>query len=162
VSQPGSISSLIFVNHGSSGACPRPVFQAYQRWQRDLERPPVEFLGRCLAGLIAEARTALEAYVGAGADDLVYVPNATTGLNIVARSLELAPGDEVLATDHDYGALDRTWRTAIILPVAELVRRAREAGIITVIDGTHAPGQIPLDLESLGADFYAGNCHKWQ
>ena len=200
---------VIYLNHGSFGACPRPVFAAYQAWQRELERQPVEFLGRRFASLMAEARTALGAYVGAGADDLVYVPNATTGLNIVARSLELAPGDEVLATDHEYGALDRTWRficakrgaryvrqpvelpitsaeevveavwagvtdrtrvlflshitspTAIIIPVAELVRRAREAGIITVVDGAHAPGQIPLDLESLGVDFYAGNCHKW-
>jgi isopenicillin-N epimerase len=200
---------VIFLNHGSFGACPRPVFEAYQAWQRELERQPVEFLGRRFAALMAEARAVLGAYVGADADDLVYVPNATTGLNIVARSLELAPGDEVLATDHEYGALDRTWRficgkrgaryvhqpvdlpitsaeqvieaiwagvtdrtrvlflshvtspTAVILPVAELVRRAREAGIITVVDGAHAPGQIPLDLESLGADFYAGNCHKW-
>jgi len=200
---------VIYLNHGSFGACPRSVFDAYQRWQRELERQPVEFLGRRFAALMAEARAALGAYVGADADDLVYVPNATTGLNIVARSLELAPGDEVLATDHEYGALDRTWRficgrrgaryvrrpvelpitsaeqvveaiwagvtartrvlflshitspTAVILPVAELVRRAREAGIITIVDGAHAPGQIPLDLESLGADFYCGNCHKW-
>ncbi|MEJ2212317.1 MAG: aminotransferase class V-fold PLP-dependent enzyme, partial [Anaerolineae bacterium] len=154
-------------------------------------------------------REALAAYVGAGANDLVYVTNATTALNAVARSLPLAPGDEVLATDHEYGALDRTWRfvcarrgatyvnqslplpvesaeqvvesiwsgvsertrvlflshitspTALILPVAELVRRARQAGILTVVDGAHAPGQIPLDLDALGADFYAGNLHKW-
>jgi isopenicillin-N epimerase len=200
---------VIFLNHGSFGACPRPVFEVYQAWQRELERQPVEFLGRRFAGLMHQARQALAAFVGAHPDDLIYVPNATTGLNLVARSLPLGPGDEVLATDHEYGALDRTWRficarcgaryirqplpppvvseeqvveaiwsgvtrrtrvlfmshitspTAIILPVAQLVRRARAAGIVSVVDGAHAPGQIPLDLEALGADFYAGNCHKW-
>jgi len=200
---------VVFLNHGSFGACPRAVFDAYQSWQVELERQPVEFLGRRFEKLMYEARAALGAFVGADADDLIYVPNATTGLNIVARSLPLFAGDEVLSTDHEYGALDRTWRftcqkrgaryirrhvplpittaeevveavwagvtsrtkvlflshitspTAIIFPIAELIRRAREAGIITVIDGAHAPGQIPLDLDDLGADFYAGNCHKW-
>jgi isopenicillin-N epimerase len=131
------------------------------------------------------------------------------GLNIVARALELQPGDEVLGTDHEYGAIERTWEyvcakqgaryvrqhvplpvesveqvvetiwagvtertrvlffshitspTAFILPAVELVRRAREAGILTVIDGAHAPGQIALDLDAMGVDFYSGNCHKW-
>ena len=100
---------VIFLNHGSFGACPRPVFEAYQGWQLELERQPVAFLGRRFAGLMREAREALANFVGADSDDLVYVPNATTGLNLVARSLPLEPGDEVLATDHEYGALDRTW-----------------------------------------------------
>ncbi|MBN1955383.1 MAG: aminotransferase class V-fold PLP-dependent enzyme [Anaerolineae bacterium] len=202
-------SDVVFLNHGSFGACPRPVFAAYQDWQRELEQQPVEFLGRRLTGLMRQARAELAQYVGAAADDLVYVPNATTGLNIVARSLPLQPGDEVLTTDHEYGALYRTWRficqkrgahlvqqhlplpvttaedaadaiwagvtertrvlflshitspTAVALPVEPLVRRARAAGIRTVVDGAHAPGQIPLDLDELGADFYSGNCHKW-
>ena len=200
---------VVFLNHGSFGACPRPVFETYQDWQRELERQPVEFLGRRFEGLMHEARTALGEFVGADADDLVFVPNATTGLNIVARSLRLPAADEVLATDHEYGALDRTWRflcqkwdalyvrrpiplpitssedlveaiwagvnprtkvlflshitspTAIIFPITELIARARAAGILTVIDGAHGPGQIPLALEELGADFYVGNCHKW-
>jgi isopenicillin-N epimerase len=200
---------VVYLNHGSFGACPRPVFDRYQAWQRELEAEPVEFLGRRSAELMRAARGALAAFVGADPDDLVFVPNATTGLNSVVRSLRLEPGDEVLATDHEYGALDRTWTficekrgaryvrrllplpiasaeeildavwsgvsdrtrvlflshvtstTAVVLPVAELVRRARERGIVTVIDGAHTPGQIPLDLAALGADFYAGNCHKW-
>ncbi len=200
---------VVFLNHGSFGACPRPVFEAYQAWQLELERQPVEFLGRRFETLMREAREGLGAFLGADADDLVYVPNATTGLNLVARSLPLGPGDEVLTTNHEYGALDRTWHfvcgkrgacyirqpvpvpvaspeqiveavwsgvtertrvlffshitspTALIFPVRELVRRAREAGIITVVDGAHAPGQVPLHLLALEADFYAGNCHKW-
>ncbi len=200
---------IVFLNHGAFGACPGPVFAAYQRWQRELERQPVEFLGRRFRNLLQEARQPLGEFVGCPTDDLVYVPNATTGLNIVARSLGLGAGDEVLGTDHEYGAIDRTWQflcarrgarylrarlpspvqskeqiadaiwahvgprtrvlsishiaspTALVFPVELLVARAREAGILTVIDGAHAPGQVPLNLTALGADFYAGNCHKW-
>ncbi len=86
---------IVFLNHGSFGACPRPVFDAYQGWQRELERQPVEFLSRRFTDLMRWARERLAAFVGVEADDLVYVPNATTGLNTVARSLPLAPGDEV-------------------------------------------------------------------
>lgn len=200
---------VIFLNHGSFGACPKPVFEEYQRWQLELERQPVEFLGRRLNELLEAARAPLARFVNCAPDELVYVPNATTGLNIVARSLGLEAGDEILTTDHEYGALDRTWRflcekngaiykpvriplpvttaedfveriwrevnshtrviffshftspTALIFPVQEICRRAREAGILTVIDGAHTLGQIPLDLDSLGADVYSANAHKW-
>lgn len=200
---------ITFLNHGSFGACPLPVFETFQGWQRELERQPVEFLGRRVKGLLAEARGALGEFVGTDAANVVFVPNVTAGMNAVARSLRLEPGDEILATDHEYGAVDRTWRyycarngakyinqpialplvdaatfvdqlwagvtprtkviaishitsgTALIFPVAEICRRAREAGILTIIDGAHAPGQIDLDLDTLGADFYLGNCHKW-
>lgn len=200
---------VVFLNHGSFGACPRPVFEAYQRWQLELERQPVEFLGRRSRRLLREAREALGGFVGADPDDLVYVPNATTGVNAVARSLDLRREDEVVVTDHEYGAVERTWQaacrergarlvraavpvpvrtpgeivervwsavgprtrvlavshitaaTALILPIAGLIERARAAGILTVIDGAHAPGQIPLDLRRLGPDFYSANCHKW-
>ena len=200
---------VVFLNHGSFGATPRPVFQEYQRWQSELEQQPVEFLGRRHNDLMRASRSALAKYLGTRAEDVVYTQNVTIALNIVARSLDLGQGDEVLSTDHEYGALDRTWRflskergfkyinqktpvplftrerffeefwrgvtprtrviflsqitspTAIIFPVEQIVRRAREAGILTIIDGAHAPGQIPLNLESLGADFYGGNLHKW-
>src|SRR5260221_451016 len=100
---------VVFLNHGSFGACPRPVFDHYQALQRELERQPVEFLGRRLHGLLADARAALADYLAVGHDDVVYVSNVTTALNIVARSLPLEPGDEVLTTNHEYGALERTW-----------------------------------------------------
>ncbi|MBI3731866.1 MAG: aminotransferase class V-fold PLP-dependent enzyme [Chloroflexi bacterium] len=200
---------IAFLNHGSFGATPRPVFEKYQEWQRELEWQPVEFLGRRFASLMREARAALAAFVHTDADNLVYVPNATTGLNIAARSLRLKPGDEILTTDHEYGALDRTWQflckqsgavykrqpiplpvtthdnfverlwagvtprtrviflshitspTALIFPVKAICQRAREAGIISIVDGAHVIGQLPLDVEDLGADIYSSNCHKW-
>ena len=200
---------VIFLNHGSFGATPRPVFEAYQAWQRRLEWQPVQFLGVDLGGYMAEARAALGDYLAAAPGDLVYIPNATFGVNVVARSLGLGPGDEVLTTDHEYGACDRVWRflsqkrgfayrrqalplplgtaedvverlwagvspqtrviflshitspTAARLPVEAVCARARAVGILTVIDGAHALGQIDLDLPALGADFYTGNAHKW-
>jgi isopenicillin-N epimerase len=201
--------SVVFLNHGSFGACPRPVFEDYQAWQRLLERQPVKFLGREFNQRMRQARVALGEYLHAGADDLVFVPNATHGVNIVARSLEFEPGDEILTSDHEYGACNNTWEsvcrrtgaayvrqpipfpvttqeetleqfwqgvtprtrliflnhisspTALRFPVEEICLRARQAGILTFIDGAHAPGQIPLDLDAIGADFYTGNCHKW-
>jgi isopenicillin-N epimerase len=200
---------VVFLNHGSFGACPRPVFETYQRWQRELERQPVEFLARRAEGLMAETRTRLAGTLGCQADEVVYFPNPTTAINMVARSLELGPGDEILATDHEYGAMDRTWRficqnhgaryvrlhiplpvtsqsdfverlwsgvnprtravflshitsqTALKFPVEAVCERARRAGLLSIVDGAHAPGQIPLDLTTLGADLYTGACHKW-
>jgi isopenicillin-N epimerase len=102
--------SVTFLNHGSFGACPKPVFEEYQRWQRELEWQPVEFLGRRYHELLAESRSALGAYINADPDDVIYTDNATTGVNIVLRSLALDPGDEVITTDHEYGACDLTWQ----------------------------------------------------
>jgi len=190
--------AVTFLNHGSFGACPRPVFETYRHWQRELEREPVEFIARRLPDLLAEARASLAAYVGAHADDLTFVSNAGTGVNMAARALDLQPGDEVLATDLEYDALNFTWEwlckragatyvrapwhelfeqvtertrvlfvshitseTGLLLPVQELVAHARRLGLVTIVDGAHAPAHVPLDVEAIGADFYAGNCHKW-
>lgn len=216
IETPGQLRELFlldptvhFLNHGSFGATPKPVFEEYQRWQRELELQPVEFLGRRNDDLMRTAREALGTFLNVDADSLVYVTNATWGINVVARSIDLEPDDEVLGTDHEYGACSMTWEhllaktgahyrrhpvplpvtsheefiesfwadvtprtkvifishitspTALIFPIKEICRRARENGILTVIDGAHAPGQIPLDLEDIGCDIYSGNLHKW-
>lgn len=201
--------SITFLNHGSFGACPRPVFEAYQAWQLELEHQPVEFLGRRATELLATARAELANFLGTRAEDIVYFPNPTTAINMVARSLKLDPGDEILTSNHEYGAMDRTWRficqrhgaryiqrsinlpvhdpnalvedflagitnrtrvifishytspTALIFPVEQICRQARQAGILTIIDGAHVPGHLPLNLTNLGADIYTGACHKW-
>ena len=105
---------VVYLNHGSFGACPRPVFDAYQRRQRELERQPVEFLAleRRLPALLDDAKLTLADYVGASPDNLAFVPNATSGVNAVARSLALGPGDEVLLGDAEYGGMERLWEFA--------------------------------------------------
>jgi isopenicillin-N epimerase len=189
---------VVYLNHGSFGACPRPVFEAYQRYQRELERQPVAFLAleRSFPARLDTARNALAACLGARADNLAFAINASSAVNAVARSLELAPGDEVLMGDEEYGGMELLWeyvarrtgativrrafddlvpgsRTKVVFcshvewtsgrvnDVARICRRAREGGVLSIVDGAHAPGQIELDLEAIGADVYAGNCHKW-
>ena len=116
---------VTFLNHGSFGACPREVFAVYQELQRELEAEPVDFLSleRSLPGRLAAARARVAGFLGAERDEIVFVPNATTGMNIVARSLALGPGDEVLTTDHEYGAIDRTWTFLCGKSGARYVRR---------------------------------------
>ena len=98
---------VIFFNHGSFGACPKPVFSEYQRWQLELERQPIEFLLRCRESLMGSAIDCIADYLNAPPDEVVFVTNATAGLNIVLRSLPLQPGDEILTTNHEYGAINR-------------------------------------------------------
>ena len=189
---------VVFLNHGSFGACPRPVFEEYQRLQLELERQPVEFLAleRRFAGLLDDARRELARHVGAGDGNLAFATNTSSALNTVVRSLDLGPGDEVLLGDAEYGGLEIMWehvrrrtgvtierrpfdelepgrRTKVVFcshvewttgrvnDLAPLVAAARGRGALTIVDGAHAPGQIDLDLDALGADVYAGNCHKW-
>ncbi|WP_338722771.1 aminotransferase class V-fold PLP-dependent enzyme [Devosia sp. XK-2] len=112
---------VTFLNHGSFGACPRPVFEAYQAWQLELEQEPVEFLGRRLHDLLRVPREALAEELGCDANDIVGVLNATSGLNIVAQSLDLKPGDQILTTDHEYSALEKTWAYICRKTGAEIV-----------------------------------------
>jgi isopenicillin-N epimerase len=187
-----------FLNHGSFGACPRPVFEAYQGFQRELERQPVEFMAleRRFPELIDTARLRLAAYVGADPDNIAFTPNASTALNAAIRSLRLGPGDELLLGDQEYGGMEilcefvarrtgarlvrrpfaelapgpRTravfcshveWTSGRVNDLAPLVAAARDTGAVSIVDGAHAPGQIPLALDDLAPDVYAGNAHKW-
>ena len=200
---------IIFLNHGAFGACPKAVFGQYQAWQLELERQPVDFLLRRRTALMSRARACIAETFKVAADDIVFVSNATTGLSRVVRSLPLQSGDEILTTDHEYGAVNRLLEfvaertgarivrskvripyvsdaafvddlfadaspktraivishisspSSLIFPVGMVCRRARQRGIITIIDGAHAPGQLPVDLSAIGADMYSGNFHKW-
>ena len=200
---------VVFINHGSFGACPKPVLQHQSELRARLEAEPVRFLARELEPLLNEARAALGAFVGANPDDLAFVPNATTGVNTVLRNLRFQPGDELLVTDNEYNAsrnaldvaaaekgvkvvvaklpwpvtspesvvdavmaqvtprtrlvlVDHiTSQTALVMPLAELVRKLREKGVETLVDGAHGPGMVPLALQELSVAYYTGNCHKW-
>ena len=200
---------VVFLTHGTYGACPLPVLDAWRWEQLELEREPVDRLSRTRVARLDEVRAQVEEELGAAPGTIVFVPNATHGLNVVARSISLEPGDEILMTDHEYPAAEKMWEylaqqsgaatkraeiplplleeaqftsaleeqltdrtrvlflshitsaTALRFPIERIVAIARERGIITVIDGAHVPGQLPLALEELGADYYVGNLHKW-
>lgn len=200
---------ITFLNFGSFGACPKPVFQTYQNFQLELEQEPVQFITVSGLKYLAASREALADYIHCDKDDLVYVTNPSYAVNAVAKSFNLQPGDEILTTDIEYGACDKTWEyycnkagakyvrqhiplpiqskeeliaafikgvsaktkmifishitssTGLRLPVEEICAAAKEKGLLTFVDGAHAPGQIPLDIKNSSFDFYTGACHKW-
>jgi isopenicillin-N epimerase len=200
---------ITYLNFGSFGACPKPVFEQYQQFQLELEQEPVQFITNTGLQYVKNAREALGNYLDADADDLVFVTNPSYAVNIIAKSFSLGAGDEVLTTEWEYGACDRTWQyycdkagaryikqpirlplqdqddfvaqflkgvtkktkliflshitssTAIRFPVEKVVAEAKKMGIMTFVDGAHAPAQVPLSLRSLGVDIYTGACHKW-
>ena len=200
---------ITYLNFGSFGACPKPVFKQYQQFQLELEQEPVQFITNTGLQYVKNAREALGNYLDADADDLVFVTNPSYAVNIIAKSFSLGAGDEVLTTEWEYGACDRTWQyycdkagaryikqpirlplqdqddfvaqflkgvtkktkliflshitssTAIRFPVEKVVAEAKKLGIMTFVDGAHAPAQVPLSLRSLDVDIYTGACHKW-
>ena len=200
---------FVSVNHGAYGATPRAVLDAQTAWRARMEAQPGRFMRAELPGALRAAATRLAAFLGAAADDLAFVANATEGCNAVLRSFPFAPGDEILVLTHGYGAVRNTVRyvadragarmteaaipwprpapeavlaavvaalsgrtrmavidhitspSALVLPIAEIVAACRARGIAVLVDGAHAPGQVPVDLAALGADWYTGNCHKW-
>ncbi|MEO0652615.1 MAG: aminotransferase class V-fold PLP-dependent enzyme [Planctomycetota bacterium] len=201
--------AIDFLNHGSFGACPRPVLAIQREWVDRLEREPVRFMARELEEHLDRVRAELGEFMECHPDDLALVPNATHALNTVLRSLELRPDDELLVTDHEYNAsanildfvaaragarvvkvdvpfplddpravsdlilaavtertrlllIDHvTSQTGLVLPIEPLVQELRARGVETLVDGAHAPGMVPLELDALGAAYYTGNLHKW-
>lgn len=200
---------IFYFNHGAFGACPKPIFEDYQKWQRELEFEPTQFIIANTATYLKRSKQALAGFVNCSPSDFFFTPNPTFAINTVMRSLDLEPGDEILASDNEYGAMDRTWNfyskktgvkyvraelnlpvvskeqmmddfwkgysdktkviflnqissaTALIFPVKEICERAKELGLITIVDGAHVPGHIDLDLSQINADFYTGTLHKW-
>jgi isopenicillin-N epimerase len=174
-----------------------------------MEAEPVQFLWRHYDERLESARAEVARFVGARPRDLVFVTNATTGVNAVVRSLKLRRGDELLTTNHDYNACHNvlvetarqagarlitvqvpfplrgpgevveailgavtsrtrlamidhvTSPTALVFPVAQLVRELSARGVEVLVDGAHAPGMLPLQIAKLGATYYTGNLHKW-
>jgi isopenicillin-N epimerase len=123
--------TVTFLNHGSFGSCPRPVLAVQTELREQIEREPVLFLDIELERRLDDARQPLAALVGAHPADLVFLPNATTGVNTVLRSLDLRPGDEILTTDHEYNAC---------LNAIQEVTRAAGAGAVIA--------QVPFPVRS--------------
>jgi len=127
---------LVYLNHGSFGPSPRPVRQVRQHWSDELERNPVAFFFRRLDDHFEEAASVLGGFVGSRPDNLVFVPNATMAMNIVAHNTPLAAGDEVLLNGHEYGAVVRIWGT-----------HCRQVGAKTVL------ARLPDDRPASTSDF---------
>ena len=100
---------IIHLNHGSYGASPKPIFDSLIKWQKKLEYEPVRHLGYDIFKYLEISRDALSDFVGCNKDDIIFSPNPSTALNTVIKSLDLKKGDEILTTNHEYGALDKTW-----------------------------------------------------
>ncbi|HEY3899073.1 MAG TPA: aminotransferase class V-fold PLP-dependent enzyme [Chthoniobacter sp.] len=130
--------SVIFLNHGSFGACPREVLAAQSEWRARMERQPVQFLWRDLPDLLDAAREKLAEFLNADPTDLVFVTNATAGVNAVVRSLRLSPGDELLTTNHDYNACRNV-----------LIEAASRAGASVVV--AQVPFPVRDDLQIVDA-----------
>ena len=199
----------VFLNHGSFGACPKHILELQSRLRQEMEAAPVQFLWRHYDERLDAARVEVARFVGARPRDLVFVTNATTGVNAVMRSLKLRRGDELLTTNHDYNACHNvlvetarlagarlvtvqvpfplrgpsevveavlqavtprtrlamvdhvTSPTALVFPIAQLVRELNARGVDVLVDGAHAPGMMPLHVAKLGAAYHTGNLHKW-
>ena len=115
---------FLTVNHGSFGATPRVVLDAQAEWRARMEAQPTRFMVREMRAALRHAADRLAAFVGAAGDDLAFVENATVGCNAVLRSLDLAPGDEIVVLTHGYGAVVKTARYAAARAGARVVEAA--------------------------------------
>ena len=204
-------NEVVHLNHGSYGGCPRAVIEAAEEVRARLEAAPMRFYVLEWQGELDRARDEVAAFVGAPAERLVFVPNATTGVAHALAAARIEPGDELLTTSHAYRAcknqlvrladargarivtvpvelpfdpdqlveaIERaitpktrlalidhvTSPTALVLPLDRIVAALAARGVQIAVDGAHAPGQIPLELDPLlaaGVTWYAGNHHKW-
>jgi isopenicillin-N epimerase len=211
--------SITYLNHGTVGVTPRRVLLRQQQIREEIERQPSKFLLRDYSGLVGlprgepplvrQAAAIVAAFVNADAQDVVFVDNATTGVNAVLRSVAIDAGDEILLTDHNYGATAKvaafvarqrraelrtvrvpypgftaqalleaiaraittrtriavidhiTSESALLFPLKAIVDLCRARGVPVLVDGAHAPGVVPVDLQTLGAHYYTANLHKW-
>src|SRR6267143_4835913 len=199
----------VFLNHGSFGACPKPILKLQTELRRQMEAQPVQFLWRRYEERLEPARIELAKFLGTRSRDVVFVTNATTAVNAVVRSMQLRRGDELLTTNQDYNACHNvlveaahrigarlkvarvpfpskgedeiveavlkavrprtrlamidhvTSDTALVFPVARIIRELEAGDVDTLIDGAHAPGMLPVDLAKLRPAYYTGNLHKW-
>ncbi|MFC3740666.1 aminotransferase class V-fold PLP-dependent enzyme [Paractinoplanes deccanensis] len=199
-----------YLNHGSFGAVPIVVQRAQQRLRDEVDANPMRFhAGNGLMDRIVHTRRHLAAFLGADPDGSALVPNTTTGVSLILQSVRLESADEVLLTDHGYGAVALAARrqcrrtgatartvalplgagdaevvarvraalrpgktkllivdqiasaTAVALPVREIAAAAHEHDIPILVDAAHVPGQLPVEVAAIGADFWVGNLHKW-
>jgi len=102
-------NNIVYLNHGSFGACPKPIFNSLLKWQTTLENQPVQFLVEDCEKLMYNSRKSLSSFIDCNPDDIVFFQNPTTAINEIVRSIAIEKGDEILSTDHEYGAMDRTW-----------------------------------------------------
>ena len=204
-------SNYTNLNHGSYGAPPKQVLNAAQAYELDMEKNPDNWFRFTVYDMMDAVRKVLAKFVGADADDVAFVPNASHGVNAVLRSLRIKPGEKSLFLnvaytmvkntlkyleefDHDsllqvnitlpgsntliveavrQALEDNAGRVKVaslshivslpgfILPIKELTDLCHAHGVLVLIDGAHALGQIPLNLNELNADFWVGNGHKW-
>ena len=166
--------AVTYLNHGSFGACPSAVLEAQAALRFDMEREPVDFLVANLPARLDAARDTLSAFLGAAPQDVVFVPNATAGVNAVLRSLSFGSEDELLLTNHTYAACRKTVdfvaqrcgaRVVVAnLPfpcrdaediVAAVLQRVSPRTRLALLDHVTSPTALILPLERLVSELRA-------
>ncbi|XP_062613834.1 uncharacterized protein LOC134275583 [Saccostrea cucullata] len=201
-----------FINHGSYGVVPTKIRDKQNQLLDDMNDNPDVFYRRTLIQLFGASIDAASKFLGADPKNLVFVQNATTGVNSVLKAFPWQKGDEILATVYTYKAVEYACRkaaefstgghihqfdirfpindesevvdsmtsfldkhprirlvvldhitspTALVFPIKKMIAECRKRGVMVLIDGAHAPGQVAINLEELDPDFYTGNFHKW-
>lgn len=210
---------ITLTNHGSFGTVPKKVLEARWQLQEEMDKYPDVWFRYKVQNMWNKSLETVARFVRADPQDLVFVPNATAGINSVLKCLDIHEGDGILITNQTYGAVQITAQdicqakkaklivlnitfptsdmtssvnyhatevvqhyekvlqenpsikvaiidaitsnSALKLPFKRLTEVCHKYNVLVLVDGAHAPGQIPLDLDRLGADFFVGNLHKW-